>query len=74
MAPVAGDPVVQSVDRLAAAFEHLQKNVAAVAQHARDPKLRVVPAGLLHDGFDQPIGHRLGGAAGVQEANQHGPL
>nr|GEU28581.1 hypothetical protein [Tanacetum cinerariifolium] len=64
MARVAQDFRVQRVDLVAAAFEHLQVQAVAVAQHTGDPVFGVPGVRLLHDGGDAAHRGVRGGKAG----------
>ena len=64
----------EAVDGLAAAFEHLHVDVAAVAQDARDPERRIVLARRLQDRIDGLLRDGAFGAAGVEQTDEHGVL
>jgi hypothetical protein len=53
------------------AFQHLQEDLVAVAQYAGDAALGVVALTLRQNGGDELAAQRLGGAACIEQADQH---
>ena len=71
---VARNGVVQLAHLVTAALQHLDEHVVAIAEDAGDTELRVVRARLLEDRVVHGHILWLGGAAGVQESDEHGRL
>jgi hypothetical protein len=68
---VLHDVAVELADRVAAALQHLDEDIVAHAEHARDARLLVVAAGLLEDRVHDGRGEGSGGAAGVETTYEH---
>jgi hypothetical protein len=72
MSRIADDLRVQLVHRRTAAFDGLQEDAAAVAQHTGDAVFGVVVAGAGQDGVDGSFVVFVDSAAHVKQSDQHG--
>ena len=71
VARVAQDFAVEAVDGGAAAFNGLHEHAVAADQHASDAAFGIARLGVLADGGDGGR-CRFGGAAGKEQAHEHG--
>lgn len=71
VARIAQDVPVEMIDGFAPALDHLHEDVTPVAEDARHALGRVLGAALRRIGVDGVSVHTAG-AAGVEEADQHG--
>ncbi len=71
VAVVAQDAAIGGIDLIAPTFEHLQKDIAAVTQHAGQAGCRIVFSGLGQNVCHQLRTHAARGAACIQQTYQH---